>query len=126
MGYSISVPMIGHPITNEELSKKDFSLLQELIESHDAIFLLMDSRESRWLPTVIGTAEGKIVINVALGFDSFLASRHGIPLANHGDTLGCYFCNDVVAPSNVCPPHDLVSQLTGRVWLTEVLIRCVQ
>ena len=63
----------------------------------------------------------QIVINAALGFDTFLVVRHGMkpehpPMESHtggtmsppldapvqGDNLGCYFCNDVVAPGNVC------------------------
>lgn len=35
-------------------------MLEELIDSHDVIYLLMDSRESRWLPTVIGASKRKV------------------------------------------------------------------
>ena len=61
------------------------------------------------------------MINAALGFDTYLVQRHGInPLEDEegdagnaadvqklrrkvvpGNQLGCYFCNDVVAPGNV-------------------------
>lgn len=100
-GHVISVPMAGHPITDESKVKADFETLQRLVDEHDAILLLMDTRESRWLPTVMGKAAGKIVMNAALGFDTFLVMRHGVKMANREDELGCYFCNDVVAPADV-------------------------
>ena len=54
----------------------------------------------------------QLVINAALGFDTYLVQRHGIPcIPTSGDKtshdsdshqkLGCYFCNDVVAPGDV-------------------------
>ncbi|KAI1850775.1 hypothetical protein JX266_004057, partial [Neoarthrinium moseri] len=98
-GHVLSVPMLGHPVTDK--TKGDFEKLKALIEEHDAIFLLMDSRESRWLPTVMGKAAGKIVMNAALGFDTFVVMRHGPePKEDNEKTLGCYFCNDVVAPGD--------------------------
>ncbi|SCU90054.1 LAMI_0E00408g1_1 [Lachancea mirantina] len=100
-GYNLEIPMIGHPVRNEIAQHRDYDELVRLIKEHDAVFLLMDSRETRWLPTVLGYAENKTVINAALGFDSYLVMRHGT--SNCNDTnmrLGCYFCNDVVAPSD--------------------------
>ncbi|EMR64073.1 putative autophagy-related protein 7 protein [Eutypa lata UCREL1] len=98
-GHVLSVPMLGHPIT--EKTKEDFDTLKALIDSHDAIFLLLDSREARWLPTLMGKAAGKIVMNAALGFDTFVVMRHGAePTDGTSDTLGCYFCNDVMAPGD--------------------------
>ena len=104
-GFVISVPMAGHPIIDENEIKSHFEILQQLVAEHDAIFLLMDTRESRWLPTVMGKAAGKIVMNAALGFDSFLVMRHGAKGIKQTDPeLGCYFCNDVVAPADVSIP----------------------
>lgn len=101
-GHAITVPMAGHPITDSDESQADFEMLKKLIEDHDAIFLLMDTRESRWLPTVMGKAMGKIVMNAALGFDTFVVMRHGLKSEDDGALeLGCYFCNDVVAPADV-------------------------
>lgn len=101
----MDIPMPGHPISAAEREKvrKDVEQLEQLIETHDAIFLLTDSRESRWLPSVIGTHKQKIVINAALGFESFVVMRHG-QIGQEKmckSRLGCYFCNDVVAPVNV-------------------------
>ena len=39
---------------------KDVAYLEKLIDEHDAIFLLMDTRESRWLPTVMAASKGKV------------------------------------------------------------------
>ncbi|KAG9102321.1 Autophagy protein 7 [Ceratobasidium sp. UAMH 11750] len=104
-GIDMSIPMPGHPIppTALEKTEADVAKLEALVDDHDAIFLLMDSRESRWLPTVLGAAKGKIVMNAALGFDSFLVMRHGVRAAHaSGETprLGCYYCNDIVAPAD--------------------------
>lgn len=101
-GHVISVPMAGHPVVDEAKTKSDFETLQRLVDEHDVIFLLMDTRESRWLPTVMGKAANKIVMNAALGFDSFVVMRHGVRVEDdHSQELGCYFCNDVVAPADV-------------------------
>lgn len=72
----MSIPMPGHPISPEEVDKikKDVSMLEDLIDSHDAIFLLTDSRESRWLPTLIGATKRK----VSLLFYIFLSFVHAV------------------------------------------------
>ncbi|GFS23194.1 ubiquitin-like modifier-activating enzyme ATG7 [Elysia marginata] len=127
-GISLSIPMPGHTITDSMLqqTKEDVKRLEDLIEAHDAVFLLMDTRESRWLPSLISASKKKIVINAALGFDTFLVLRHGIktdqppPDAAEqvkmscipGCQLGCYFCNDVVAPGNSTRDRTLDQQCT--------------
>ena len=111
-GYDISVPMPGHTVTSLEQTKADVALIEKLISEHDVIYLLMDTRESRWLPTMLCAAQNKLCINTALGFDTFVVMRHGaksIPKAVSAAVnasqaalgLGCYFCNDVVAPTDV-------------------------
>jgi ubiquitin-like modifier-activating enzyme ATG7 len=93
--------MPGHNVDDKAKILQRVQKLEKLIQDHDCIFLLMDSRESRWLPTVLGAVHQKIVINTALGFDSFLVMRHGMRSLENSGNLGCYFCNDVVAPSDV-------------------------
>lgn len=78
-GVVLNVPMAGHPIVGDESKvEQQYDQLRKLIDAHDAVFLLMDSRESRWLPTVMAKAADKIVINAALGFDSYMVMRHGM------------------------------------------------
>jgi len=46
----------------------------------------------------------QIVINSALGFDTFLVMRHGVratSVKQGRNRLGCYYCNDIVAPGDV-------------------------
>jgi ubiquitin-like modifier-activating enzyme ATG7 len=62
----------------------------------------------RWLPTVICQANKKLLINVALGFDSYLVMRH----SSLGRELGCYFCNDIVAAGNSQRERPLDQQCT--------------
>lgn len=112
-GHALAVPMVGHPVIDAKKAQTEYDALRRLIDEHDVIFLLMDTRESRWLPTVMAKAAGKIVMNAALGFDSFVVMRHGVP--NNSDPaseLGCYFCNDVVAPMNSVKDQTLDQQCT--------------
>nr|CAB3224228.1 ubiquitin-like modifier-activating enzyme ATG7 [Phallusia mammillata] len=118
VGVELSIPMPGHPVhSSDELVAKvqnEVHQLEELIDSHDVVFLLMDTRESRWLPTMMCAAKDKLVINSALGFDSYLVMRHGIitPEQQAAKKLGCYFCNDVVAPGNSLRDRSLDQQCT--------------
>lgn len=99
-GVKLEIAMAGHGVYDEETQQKEYEKLVELIKEHDVVFLLMDSREARWLPTVMCAGLGKLVLNVALGFDSFVVMRHGLIEPDSGTVphLGCYFCNDIVAP----------------------------
>jgi len=127
VGHQLSIPMPGHPVSpaTEQSVREAFDKLSDLISSHNVIFLLMDSRESRWLPTLISAGyPDKIVINAALGFNSYLVMRHGVRTlsktsstpAGHGlvpgHQLGCYFCNDVVAPGDSTTDRTLDQQCT--------------
>ncbi|KAI2659533.1 Ubiquitin-like modifier-activating enzyme ATG7 [Labeo rohita] len=148
----MSIPMPGHPVNFSELTvaqaRQDVEQLEKLISEHDVVFLLMDTRESRWLPTVIAASQRKLIVNAALGFDTFVVMRHGLkkpkesqsevsspmsassnssssstPAASitpgaslfsniPGHRLGCYFCNDVVAPGDSTRDRTLDQQCT--------------
>eukprot|EP00741_Cyanophora_paradoxa_P020900 tig00021318_g20176.t1 len=129
-GVQLSIPMPGHPIAEREREAAAAALreLDALVAEHDVVFLLTDTRESRWLPTLLAAAHGKLAINSALGFDSYLVMRHGTLAPPAGPSpsstpssssspashqrLGCYFCNDVVAPTNSVADRTLDQQCT--------------
>ncbi|KAI4893878.1 hypothetical protein NFI96_022437 [Prochilodus magdalenae] len=217
-GYNMSIPMPGHPVNFSGVTiaqaQRDVEQLEALISAHDVVFLLMDTRESRWLPTVIAASQRKsfisghrtlphrtlphrtlphrtlphrtlatgrwpqdaghrtlatgrcpqdtahrtllcwivlncdsLIVNAALGFDTFVVMRHGLkkPKASDagdsspssasslsdssssstpaipgaslfsnipGHRLGCYFCNDVVAPGDSTRDRTLDQQCT--------------
>uniref|UniRef100_A0A8C5HCC4 Ubiquitin-like modifier-activating enzyme ATG7 n=1 Tax=Gouania willdenowi TaxID=441366 RepID=A0A8C5HCC4_GOUWI len=156
-GYNMSIPMPGHPVNFSQATlsqaQRDVEQLEKLIAEHDVVFLLMDTRESRWLPTVLAASKQKLVVNAALGFDTFVVMRHGLkktaisqsvpcgadssascssasssmstsagsaPIVPGsslfsnipGHKLGCYFCNDVVAPGDSTRDRTLDQQCT--------------
>jgi ubiquitin-like modifier-activating enzyme ATG7 len=61
-GIQMEIPMPGHPVSPSEAAGvlEDCKRLKELVSSHGAIFLLTDTRESRWLPTLLCTYENKV------------------------------------------------------------------
>lgn len=62
-GEVLSIPMPGHPVEDHNKFIETITKLEELIKSHDVVFALTDSREARWLPTVICSAFNKVIIN---------------------------------------------------------------
>ena len=120
-GVNLSIPMPGHDGSNKtnDDESSDYEILKNLIDDCDVIFLLTDTRESRWLPTLMAKQMNKILINAALGLDTYLVMRHGMnsklnSISNEGlsNILGCYFCNDVVAPENSTRERTLDQQCT--------------
>ena len=137
--HRLSIPMPGHAVGSNEQGDVESTCQQidNLISSHDVTFLLTDTRESRWLPSLLAAHHRKLCINAALGFDSLMVMRHGlvggptppsppqepdgvaaaaeVPVVNFGGAtnhLGCYFCNDVVAPANSMLRRTLDQQCT--------------
>lgn len=115
-GHAMTIPMPGHPLVGPqetEAAARDVARLDALVRGHDVVFLLTDTRESRWLPTVMAAAHDRLLVNAALGFDTFMVMRHGgAPEANGEAKLGCYFCNDVVAPEDSTKDRTLDQQCT--------------
>lgn len=130
-GIDLRIPMPGHHVSDalKDSVEKDVNQLIENIDQHDVVFLLTDTRESRWLPTMLCAFKGKLVINAALGFDTYLVMRHGLRQAWQpgqvtekstgilrgalpGQNLGCYFCCDVVAPGDSTKDRTLDQQCT--------------
>lgn len=135
-GLVLSIPMPGHAESRQVIAEA-VEALDKLVQECDVIFLLTDTRESRWLPTIMAAAHDKMLINAALGLDSWLVMRHGggggggdgvaIDSSKSRDPpamakqdgqaaahqrLGCYFCNDIVAPENSTKNRTLDQQCT--------------
>ena len=84
-GRTLEIPMPGHRPMSEidaEEVKRHSDTLDGLVQSHDVVFLLLDTREARWAPTLMCAAHNKIAVTSALGFDSLMVMRHGegVPL----------------------------------------------
>eukprot|EP00435_Cladocopium_sp_Y103_P028638 s2894_g7.t1 len=109
----MDIPMPGHPHQSAEVLRANIEKLQGLVDSHDVICMLTDSRESRWLPSLlVAAAQDRetppLGLTVALGFDSFLVSRQTYRKSH----AACYFCNDVTAPSDSLAFRTLDQQCT--------------
>ena len=66
--HDLSIPMPGHPMPASALDQiaADVRKVEELILAHDVIFLLTDTRESRWLPSLLAAEHGKLTLTVRL------------------------------------------------------------
>mmetsp|Transcript_23357 Transcript_23357/g.42937 ORF Transcript_23357/g.42937 Transcript_23357/m.42937 type:complete len:664 (+) Transcript_23357:102-2093(+) len=110
----LDIPMPGHPQTKPDVLRSNIQKMRELVNNHDVVCMLTDSRESRWLPSLMvaasqqGEATPPLGLTVALGFDSFLVSRQTYRSAE----AACYFCNDVTAPSDSLAFRTLDQQCT--------------
>jgi len=126
-GYSFQIPLPGRKLVDEKAEKNYFEKiekLENLIKENDLVFLLTDSRESRWFPTVLAKLHNKICVTAAIGFDSFVVMRHGVKLKENLDAKkinneksnekvnGCYFCNDIVSPVDTSNSRTLDQQCT--------------
>lgn len=114
--YVNSIPMPGHYVKEESTQiTKDIELLYKLIEENDVIFLLTDSRESRYLPILFSTYQKKLCINIALSFDSFQVMRCGRSIHTDKEKMGCYYCVDATSlptDSMTNKPLDLMCTVT--------------
>ena len=65
---TLSIPMPGHPVSQLEEGRvrEDINKLESLIEEADVVYLLTDTRESRWLPTLICSEKHKVCTLVHL------------------------------------------------------------
>lgn len=108
-GHVLRIPIPDHPVHETERAdvERDIDALIRLIADHDVVFLATDTRESRWLPTLLARAAGKPAFTVALGFDTWLVMRH-----SPTGIGGCYFCLDCVAPANTTLNRTLDQQCT--------------
>ena len=60
--------MPGHTVGESMMSTTIDAInqIKKLIEEHDVIFMLTDSRESRWLPTLFGAFYNKVCFYIIL------------------------------------------------------------
>lgn len=63
-GHVLQIPMPGHAVGGGDSAREkvleSIHKIVDLIKSHDILFLITDSRESRWLCTMLGAFYGKV------------------------------------------------------------------
>ncbi len=77
-----------------EQVKRDVAALEDLVNTHDVIFLLMDTRESRWLPTLLAASKRKVR----------KLRKTGIENKSERTDQGLPICFTTKAPA--CFPHE--------------------
>jgi ubiquitin-like modifier-activating enzyme ATG7 len=133
-GHNLKIPMPGYPIVDKEEFYSSIQKLDKLINDHDVVFLLTDTRESRWLPTLLCKQYKKLCLTAAIGFDTCVAIRHG-KLENEDEIdYGCYFCTDVIEPSNTQVDATMDKKCTvsrpgissiASALVTELMVSCI-
>lgn len=110
-GIDLAIPMPGH---SASFSEEAVLQLDSLVRSHDAVFMLGDTRESRWLPSLLASLHARIGITVALGFDSFVAMQtaNNVSYFPENKRPSCFFCHDVVGPRDSWSGRSLDQQCT--------------
>ena len=108
----LTVHRPGHSVLPDDEASvlSDIARLDALVANADCVFVLTDTRESRWLPTLLCAHHNKLLINTGLGFESFVVMRHGCRSSQ--ERLGCYFCTDVTAPIDSTRHRSLDQQCT--------------
>jgi hypothetical protein len=105
VGVVLDIPTPGRARQGEEAyaaHSAAITILRDLLVTADVVFLALDSREARWLPSVLAASlppqTAPLVITAGVGFDAAVVVRHGVPHSN----LGCFFC----AGGDATPPRD--------------------
>ena len=52
----MTIAMPGHSLAGDAHAEQDLAELSAMVDAHDVVFLLTDTREARWLPTVLAAA----------------------------------------------------------------------
>ena len=57
----MTIAMPGHSLAGDANAEQDLQDLSAMVEAHDVVFLLTDTRESRWLPSLLAATHRKLV-----------------------------------------------------------------